>query len=97
MLSKEEHKALLDSLQVENADVGGICLALYNNYDEAMAAAVPAEDPGPDPMIAVLQAENAMLRKNNSELFLLVGVESEPEKPEEPEEPKPVTYEDLGL
>ena len=103
MFSKEEHKALLDSLQMENPDVIGISLALMDNYEEATAPAAPVEPVEPDAeltaRIEALQAENAMLRKNNTELFLRIGAEPEAEQEAEPEpeEPKPVTYDSLGL
>lgn len=100
MFSKEEHKALLDSLQAENADVIGISLALMDNYEEATAPADPVEpDAELTARIEALQAENAMLRKNNTELFLRIGnePEAETEADPEPEEVKPVTYDTLGL
>ena len=100
MLSKDEHKTLLDSLLDPAADTVGICLSLMTNYDEVIATPVETV---PDPImtaaVETLTAENAMLRKTNTELFLMIGKDPEPEtEPEaEPEDEKPVTYEDIGF
>ena len=49
--------------------------------------------------VETLTAENAMLRKTNTELFLLIGQapEQEPEEVKDPEEEKPASYESLGF
>lgn len=98
MLSKEEHKTILDSLQEEGADILGISLMLMDNYDSIET--VTAVDPAIEAAMQQLTSDNQMLRQRNTELFLRLGKEPEPEEPtepEEPEEPKKVTYEDIGV
>lgn len=99
MLTKEEHKALLDDLQGENADIIGISLMLMDNYEE-VTGTQNSGNTELEQKIVDLNFENQRLRQQNTELFLRLGREADPEpeeKPEEPEEKKPVTYEDIGM
>lgn len=99
MLSKEEHKMLLDSLVDPGADIIGLSLILMDNYDSISAEQETVIDPELENAMQILTMENQKLRAQNTELFLRLGKPTEETEQEEkePEEVKPVTYEDIGV